>query len=100
MEQLAQVIDGVLASQPENMQNRSESLNRWRETDSAERRAKVLEVVSRVELAKHLTVPLTPEQRAVLTDELCRQPWTLKDIERRGDCVMRSDTYGSIGFDR
>jgi hypothetical protein len=64
------------------------------------RKAAIEKIVYRVELGKHLKEKMDPAERAMLVNLLNEQPWEIEDIERRGDAVLKTDTYGSIGFDR
>lgn len=57
-----------------------------------------MKIIVQVEAAKHLPEPLTDLQRGALCDELCKRPWTIEQIRKRGDSVAATNTFNSIGF--
>jgi hypothetical protein len=63
------------------------------------RRMEIMRVVLEVEQSKHLSEPLTPEQRGVIANDILKQNWTIEDIKRRGEIVKKTNTYKSIGFE-
>lgn len=53
-----------------------------------------------VEAAKHLREKMTDQQRGALVKTIAEMPWSPEEIRARAMIVKKTDTYGSIGFDK
>ena len=65
-----------------------------------ERLIEITKIVAEVEAAKHLREKLTAQQAGALQKTLAQMPWSLDEIRARGEIVKKTDSYGSIGFDK